>query len=64
VLLHVAEAVLPVLDELNASSAEVQKAFNSLILDRRIGEYELPEGSVVIGAGNRSTDNVRRRHLR
>jgi hypothetical protein len=46
------------LDELNASSAEVQKAFYSLILDRRIGEYELPEGSVVIGAGNRATDNA------
>ena len=46
------------LDELNASSAEVQKAFYSLILDRRTGEYELPEGSVVIGAGNRATDNA------
>src|SRR5690348_11407905 len=46
------------LDELNASSAEVQKAFYSLILDRRIGDYELPEGSIVIGAGNRATDNA------
>lgn len=46
------------LDELNASSAEVQKAFYSLILDRRIGTYELPKGSVVIGAGNRATDNA------
>jgi MoxR-like ATPase len=46
------------LDELNASTAEVQKAFYSLILDRRIGEYELPPGSVVIGAGNRATDNA------
>lgn len=46
------------LDELNASSAEVQKAFYSLILDRRIGEYTLPEGSIVIGAGNRAQDNA------
>ncbi|WP_066371869.1 AAA family ATPase [Herbidospora mongoliensis] len=46
------------LDELNASSPEVQKAFYSLILDRRIGTYELPKGSVVIGAGNRATDNA------
>ncbi len=46
------------LDELNASSPEVQKAFYSLILDRRIGAYELPPGSIVIGAGNRSTDNA------
>ncbi|HWO60252.1 MAG TPA: MoxR family ATPase, partial [Umezawaea sp.] len=46
------------LDELNASSPEVQKAFYSLILDRRIGAYELPEGSIVIGAGNRASDNA------
>ncbi|MGW5264838.1 ATP-binding protein [Microbispora sp. NPDC004025] len=46
------------LDELNASSPEVQKAFYSLILDRRIGAYELPAGSVVIGAGNRAVDNA------
>ncbi len=36
----------------------MQKAFYSLILDRRIGAYELPAGSIVIGAGNRSTDNA------
>ncbi|MER5493656.1 ATP-binding protein [Streptomyces sp. LE64] len=46
------------LDELNASTPDVQKAFYSLILDRRIGSYELPEGSLVIGAGNRATDNA------
>lgn len=46
------------LDELNACSQEVQKAFYSLILERRIGEYHLPEGSIVIGAGNRSQDNA------
>lgn len=44
------------LDELNACSHEVQKAFYSLIHERRIGEYCLPEGSVVIGAGNRAQD--------
>ncbi|WP_052852880.1 ATP-binding protein [Streptomyces avicenniae] len=46
------------LDELNAATPDVQKAFYSLILDRRIGEYELPPGSLVIGAGNRATDNA------
>jgi MoxR-like ATPase len=46
------------LDELNASSPEVQKAFYSLIHDRRIGEYRLPAGSIVIGAGNRAQDNA------
>ena len=30
------------LDELNACSHEVQKAFYSLIHERRIGEYALP----------------------
>jgi hypothetical protein len=46
------------LDELNSASPEVQKAFYSLILDRRIGSYELPPGSIVIGAGNRASDNA------
>jgi MoxR-like ATPase len=46
------------LDELNACSHEVQKAFYSLIQERRIGEYVLPAGSVVIGAGNRAQDSA------
>lgn len=46
------------LDELNACSQEVQKAFYSLILEKRIGEYHLPKGSVVIAAGNRAHDNA------
>jgi hypothetical protein len=46
------------LDELNACTHEVQKAFYSLIQDRRIGEFVLPEGSIVIGAGNRAQDSA------
>ncbi|MDC0671506.1 AAA family ATPase [Nannocystis sp. ncelm1] len=46
------------LDELNACSHEVQKAFYSLIHERRLGEYELPRGSIVIGAGNRAQDSA------
>ena len=46
------------LDELNASSPDVQKAMYSLVLDRRLGEVTLPEGSIVIGAGNRATDSA------
>ena len=46
------------LDELNACTHEVQKAFYSLILDRRVGEYEMPQGSIVIGAGNRAEDSA------
>lgn len=46
------------LDELNACSQEEQKAFYSLIHEHRIGEYHLPQGSIVIGAGNRTQDSA------
>ncbi len=46
------------LDELNACSHEVQKSFYSLIHERRVGDYRLPEGSIVIGAGNRTQDSA------
>jgi hypothetical protein len=46
------------LDELNACTHEVQKAFYSLIHERRLGEYLLPDGSVVVGAGNRAQDSA------
>ncbi len=52
------EAYCLFLDELNASSHEVQKAFYSLIHERRLGEYHLAEGSVIIGAGNRVQDSA------
>jgi MoxR-like ATPase len=46
------------LDELNACSSEVQKSFYSLIHERRVGDYRLPSGSIVIGAGNRAQDGA------
>jgi MoxR-like ATPase len=46
------------LDELNACSHEVQKAFYSLILEQRVGEYHLPAGSIIVGAGNRAEDSA------
>jgi len=46
------------LDELNASAPEVQKAFYSLIHERRLANYHLPIGSMVIGAGNRTQDRA------
>jgi hypothetical protein len=52
------EAFCLFLDELNACSHEVQKAFYSLIHERRLGEYNLPKGSIVIGAGNRAQDSA------
>ena len=52
------EPYLLFVDELNACSFEVQKAFYSLINDRRLGEYRLPPGSIVVGAGNRAQDQA------
>lgn len=44
------------LDELNSAAAAVQAAAYQLILDRRIGKYELPENWSIIAAGNRDGD--------
>ncbi|MDB5311452.1 MAG: hypothetical protein JWO38_5654 [Gemmataceae bacterium] len=46
------------LDELPACSPDVQKAFYSLLLERRIGEYLLPPGTWVVAAGNRAEDRA------
>src|SRR6185295_18715074 len=46
------------IDELNSAVPDVQKAFYSLILDRRLGDYVLPAGSRVAGAGNRVEDRA------
>ena len=35
-----------------------KKAFYSLLLERRIGEYHLPEGTWVVAAGNRAEDKA------
>jgi MoxR-like ATPase len=52
------DAFLLFIDELNSAVADVQKAFYSLILDRRLGDYVLPNGSRVVGAGNRIEDRA------
>jgi MoxR-like ATPase len=44
------------LDELPAASPDVQKALYALLLERRLGEHRLPEGSWVVAAGNRMED--------
>jgi AAA domain (dynein-related subfamily) len=46
------------LDELPACAPDVQKAFYSLLLERRIGEDKLPAGSWVVAAGNRAEDRA------
>jgi hypothetical protein len=52
------EPFLFFVDELNSAVPDVQKAFYSIILDRRLGDYVLPEGSRVVGAGNRVEDRA------
>lgn len=51
------------LDELPACSADVQKAFYPLLLERRLGENALPPGSWVVSAGNRVEDRALVRDL-
>src|SRR5262249_1045171 len=51
------------LDELPACSADVQKAFYPLLLERRLGEHPLPSGSWVVAAGNRTEDRALVRDL-
>lgn len=46
------------LDELPACAPDVQKAFYSLLLERRIGEYQLPKDTWVVAAGNRAEDKA------
>jgi hypothetical protein len=44
------------LDELNSAPPSVQASAYQLILDRKVGEYELPSGWAIIAAGNREGD--------
>lgn len=46
------------LDEMNAAPPAVQSAAYQLVLDRRVGEYKLPDGVDVLAAGNRGTDRA------
>ena len=44
------------LDELNSAPPSVQAAIYQLVLNRKMGEYALPEGWRIICAGNRVSD--------
>src|SRR5207244_4741034 len=46
------------LDELPACTPDIQKAFYSLLLERRVGEHLLPPGTWVVAAGNRVEDRA------
>lgn len=45
------------LDEITSCPKRVQVAAYQLILDRRIGQYHLPEGTLVVALGNREDDD-------
>jgi len=46
------------LGELNAAPAMVQASCYQLVLDRKLGEYTLPDGWAIIAAGNRDSDRA------
>lgn len=46
------------LDEFPAAAPDVQKALYALLLERRLGEHELPKGTWVVAAGNRQEDRA------
>lgn len=52
---HGAEGIL-FLDEITSAPPSVSAAAYQLILDRRLGAYEVPEGWVIVAAGNRQGD--------
>ncbi len=46
------------LDEINAAPPLVQASLYQLVMDRRVGEYELPKGWWIVAAGNRQQDRA------
>ena len=50
------KAIILFLDEMNSAAPAVQAAAYQLILNRRVGAYELPDNVYIVAAGNRETD--------
>lgn len=44
------------LDEINSANQATQAAAYQLVLDRKLGDYVLPDGWTVVAAGNRTSD--------
>ena len=44
------------LDEMNSAAPSVQAAAYQLILNRRVGQYKLPDNVLIVAAGNRDAD--------
>lgn len=50
------EHVVLFLDEMNSAAPSVQAAAYQLILNRRVGQYVLPDNVMIVAAGNRESD--------
>lgn len=50
------DTIILFLDEMNSAAPAVQAAAYQLILNRRIGQYNLPKNVVICAAGNRDSD--------
>lgn len=46
------------LDEINSAAQATAAAAYQLVLDRRLGDYVLPEGWAIVAAGNRASDKA------
>jgi len=52
------ESAVIFLDELNAADHRLQKSAYQLLLDRKVGDYRVPEGVFLCAAGNTGTDGA------
>ena len=50
------DTIVLFLDEMNSAAPSVQAAAYQLILNRRVGNYKLPDNVIIIAAGNREAD--------
>ena len=55
---QVIDKALLFLDELSAAVPEVQNAALQLVLDKRVGEYDVPPFTPLVAAGNRESDQA------
>jgi len=50
------DTIVLFLDEMNSAAPAVQAAAYQLILNRRVGQYKLPDNVMIVAAGNRDAD--------
>lgn len=53
---QIVDKALLFLDELSAATPQVQNAALQMVLDRRVGEYDVPVFTPLVAAGNRESD--------